>query len=112
MKKQNWLRKIEKFNKNMGILDVKFGSLTLGFLSAIGMLAISVVFVLIINYFFIQSKGYSKLILLIFYIISILNFNNSSRSLGKHFKIGYLSGAIIFILILIIGVIVKGPRLW
>ncbi len=96
--------KLEAWGKKV---DLAF----LGVSSAIGILTLSWVGVLIINYLFISSKEYSKLILVIFYTMGIFIFWDTLKSLNKYFKKGYFWMAIIAILIFVIGTIISGPKL-
>jgi hypothetical protein len=111
--KKNWIKKLEKFDRKMEFLDMKFGLIILGFLSALGVLIIAGAFTIAVNYYlFIQSKEYSKLMWLIFYAILTLTLTREAHLLGKYFNGGYLSGVIVFILIFILGLIMNGPKLW
>ncbi len=99
-------------NGKLEIMGRKLDLILLGGSSAIGILTLSWVGVLIMSYLFVSLKEYSKIILLIFYTLTIFSFWGSLRSLNnKYFKKGYFWTAIIIILIFSVGAIMGGPKL-
>ena len=110
MKKQNWLRKIEQFNKKMEILDRKSSALSLGFISAFGIFIISFAITFIINLFFVLVWDFFILTTLIIFGAGIMLHWNGLKLLGNHFRKGYIIGVAIIVIISIIGIAVRGLK--